>query len=134
MQPIPTLEQVVTLVRSSAGIDPATTVRGYTRLQSDLGIWGDDVTQLLLDAEDQFSVQFPSDSEESCKLFSLKDGEQVFQDEVHILTPLFAFFRLLSGKSGDIRDLTVSEFHAAISRLTAAAPRPNKSLERTREG
>ena len=134
MQSLPTLEQVVTLVRQSAGIDPATPVRGSARLQSDLGIWGDDVTHLLLDAENQFSVRFPTNSEESRELFSLKQGERVFKDEVHLLTPLFALFRLLSAKSGDVRDLTVSELHAAICRLTALAPRPNKLLERTREG
>lgn len=73
----PSLAEVIHLIRSCCDSCPAF-ITAETRLVSELGFCGEDIEELVLEAEWRFGVKFPSDEEVLRNLFSLKQHEYLF--------------------------------------------------------
>jgi hypothetical protein len=113
MSSSPTLEQVATFVGKVSGVAPSVVIHAHTRLETDLGIYGDDGDALLLGLQSEFGIAFPRDKEAFRMLFSLGRDQRLFSDDVHLLTPVVGLLRRLTG-SAQPRDLTVGELREVI--------------------
>jgi acyl carrier protein len=109
----PTLEQVAAFVGKVSGVAPTFTIHADTRLEADLGIYGDDGDALLMDLESEFGIVLPRDKEAFRMLFSLDRKQHLFSDELHLLTPVVGLVRRLTGATRS-RDLTVGELREVI--------------------
>ena len=113
MSSSPTLEQVSAFLRQVSGVSPSFAIQADTRLESDLGIYGDDGDALLMGLESEFGIVLPRDKESFRMLFSLGPDQHLFSDELHLLTPVVGLLRRLTGSTGS-RDLTVGELREVI--------------------
>jgi hypothetical protein len=100
-------------VRKVSGVPPAFTIRADTRLESDLGVYGDDGDMLLQGIESEFGIQLPRNKETFRMLFSLRPGQYLFSDESHLLSPIAWAMRRLKGATAP-RDVTVGELREVI--------------------
>ncbi|HKD61397.1 MAG TPA: DUF1493 family protein [Terracidiphilus sp.] len=78
-----------------------------TQFERDLGITGDDGTELLEAVQERYGIEFTSES------FGLEFNEYVFRSEGFELFPIF--FQSLFGKpTPEVRSFTVGELYEAV--------------------
>jgi hypothetical protein len=116
------LAEVVAFVREFTRAGRSTAVSGNTRIEADLGITGDDGSELLATAEERFGADFGDDLRTA---FRLGPEEFLFHSEGTPIPGADVLSRWLTGSPRpNVRDLTVDELHQAILRCTVASPEP----------
>lgn len=115
-----TLDDVITFIRADQYIGEGTPITATTLLEADLGITGDDGSELLEGLQKHFAISFagPGGLREA---FGLQPGEYLFHSEG------LGFFRWLAGCFGkdieNVKPLSVGELHRVIERLSGDIPR-----------
>jgi hypothetical protein len=113
LRPEPSLEEVIQCVRDSSG-DRKTAIDEHTWLEKDLGITGDDGSELIEEAELRFGVSL---FDEEGNAFGLKENEYLFTAEGLDLLGICQFIDWLRGiPRSVITDLNVGQLHQALVR------------------
>ena len=112
----PSFSDVAEFVRAFAGLGRTRIIAPQTFLDADLGITGDDGSDLLLEAAEHFSSRLLG-ADGYTTTFSLAQNECLFGSEGLDLLGIGALAYRLSGQPKNVvRDLTVGELHNAICR------------------
>ena len=120
----PTFDQFAGFLRDWARIPIHTRIRRETRLECDLGITGDDGTDLLRQTELTFGVRLSSQPDGFRSTFALARNESLFHSEgFHPLSFLPLVGRWFSGEV--VHPLTVGELFDAVIQAGSA----NRSRE-----
>ena len=113
--PAPSFDQFVAFLREAQGIRTRISITPATRLEKDLGITGDDGTDLLVETEKQFGVKLWSEEHGYRQTFHLGPDEYLFHSEGF---DIFWLIRRLLGRPDPVRELTVGELHEAVCRAS----------------
>lgn len=111
----PTFEEFSDFIREVAGLPASTEITPATRFEKDLGITGDDGSDLLTDVERKFGVLLHSKEDGYRKTFNLEQNEFLFNSEGFNPFQLITMLLKKSGKS-KVRDFTVGELFEAVCR------------------
>lgn len=111
--------EIEEFVRRHQRIPASTLITPETQFERDLGITGDDGSELLVDAETYFNVSFDTDAHTSEDIFKLADNEFLFHGE-GVVWPSSIFSRYT------VRSFSVGELHEAISKLQAEKEGSNR--------
>ena len=109
---IPSFDQFVAFVREFAGISPKVEIAHPTRFECDLGITGDDGSDLLQATGRRFAVQLSSEEHGYRLTFGLGPNEYLFHSEG------FDLFGLCS-RGSSVREFTIGELYDAMCRKTS---------------
>lgn len=103
-----TFHNLVSLIRELQGISNKTEINESTLLENDLGITGDDGSELLEAIETRFNLSFESDSGPSLReIFNLEKDQYLFHSEgVDFLGLIASFF---GKKTQNVKPLSVGE-------------------------
>lgn len=112
-----TFEDVEAFVRDFAGLQRKRVITPDTRLENDLGITGDDGSELLEKAAAHFGVQLADPVHGYRPTFGLGENEYLFTSEGLDLIGIGELIRKLRKQPRPIiRDLSMQELHNAILR------------------
>lgn len=106
----PSFEQFIAFIREFAVLSTSTVITPATRFEKDLGITGDDGTELLEGVEKRFGVQLSSVEHGVRPVFNLKPNENLFHSEGFDLVGL--------SSSESVREFTVGELYDAVCRAS----------------
>ena len=110
-------EQVCQIIRDQCQLNPDESISPETQFERDLGITGDDGSEILDGVAEYYGIQFTADS------FGLQPNEFLFSSEGIDLFP--AFIRILFNKpEPEVRSFTVGELYDAVVKEVAKAPQP----------
>lgn len=116
-----TLDDVITFIRADQYIGEGTPITATTLLEADLGITGDDGSELLEGLQKHFAISFAGPDGSLREAFGLQPGEYLFHSEG------LGFFQWLAGCFGkdieNVKPLSVGELHRVIARLSGDIPR-----------
>ena len=102
----PSFERFCEMIREKSGFSQSKLITPDTQFERDLGITGDDGSELLETIERNYHIQFTPGS------FSLGPDERLFHDEGW---DLFVPLRILLRKSDPkVRSFTVGDLYAAL--------------------
>ncbi len=105
-------------------------VRSETRLESDLGVTGDDGEELLKAVAKEFGVALANPDDGYRTTFSLSPNEYLFSSEGFDLLGIGSLIGRIGGTPNHIvRDLTIGQLHTAIVRKVANAGRLNSGFD-----
>jgi hypothetical protein len=107
----PSFDQFSAFVREFSQIPRKTAITTSTRFEKDLGITGDDGTDLLEATEKRFGVELGSEAHGKRPSFNLGVDEYLFHGEGF---DLFGFVRRLRGNGRTVREFTVGELYNAV--------------------
>ena len=114
----PTFNEVVTFIRSFAALNEKKAIVSETKLDFELGITGLDGNDFLSEAENHFSVSFPSDEENFRRLFELDENEYLFGPEGLDILGIGKLIRWIKKEPEPIvKDLSVGKFHQVLNKL-----------------
>ena len=120
----PTLENLVSFVRDFAGISPRKAISSETRLDTDLGITGDDGDAFLKDVAERFDAELATPHDGYRSTFGLGPNEYLFHSEGVSLFGVGPLLARLIRRGPDVpttvRDLTVGELLSAVLRTKRA--------------
>ena len=108
----PSLEGVSQFVRGFASSRHV--LEPVTRIEKDLSITGDEAVDLLVAAEERFSVQFDSRDGDFRRIFDLGPNECLFHSEGFLIDFPDLIRRLRGKPRMEVKDLTIRELHSAI--------------------
>ncbi|MCY1700976.1 hypothetical protein OVA10_23490 [Lelliottia sp. SL45] len=113
----PSLAEVIHLIRSCSDSCPAF-ITAETRLVSELGFCGEDIEELILEAEWRFGVKFPTAGGALRNLFSLKQHEYLVTPQQSLqLSPTWLLLQL-RGESLPVQaDICVENFYRGLISL-----------------
>ena len=103
-----TLPELIDFIRENQGIARSKPVLVASYLEKDLGITGDDGSDLLEAIQDRYSISFTMDS------LGLSKGQSIFHTEGMRVFQLIA--SLVGRDSENVKDITVGELYLAICR------------------
>ena len=111
--PIPSFEAVVSWIRKWCHITQEKAITPETQFERDLGITGDDGSELVEAALRHFGIHLAIDGPRSiCALFNLKPKEYLFHSEgfgiIFEITTLFG--------ASEVRAFTVGELREAVKK------------------
>ena len=119
--PGPSFEEVANFVQHLTGVRNGYPISGETRLETDLGVTGDDGSALLDEASKRFSAAVTSDIDGYRTTFALAPNEDLFSEEGLDLLGICLLVRWLRKELRSIvRDLTIAQLHDAILRTRSA--------------
>jgi acyl carrier protein len=108
-------EEVCQIIRDQAQLDPDERITPETQFERDLGITGDDGSEIIDSVEKHYGIQFTPDS------FGLEPNEYLFNSEGIDLIP--GFLRILFNKpEPEVRSFTVGELYDAVVKELSKAP------------
>ena len=108
------IENLVTLIRTTQGISKNKVINESTLLESDLGITGDDGRELLEEIENQFNLSFVGKDGTHKEFFDLENNQYLFHSEGVDLFGIFSFF--LGRKTENVKSISVGELYNAASK------------------
>lgn len=115
MQYNPTIDNLITFIREHQRIPARINITPATRLEDNLGITGDDGSELLEALEKQFDVSFKGADGTLRTTFGLEEDEHLFHSEG---IGFFNFIaRLFARDLEKVRPLTVKRLFHVISSL-----------------
>ena len=107
-----TLAEVIAYIRESQGITEAKAITDATLLERDLGITGDDGSELLEDLQKWFGVSFAGADGTLREAFGLEKDEYLFHSEgVSLLLMIANLFGFSIEK---VKPLSVGQLHHVI--------------------
>ncbi|GAA5172832.1 DUF1493 family protein [Viridibacterium curvum] len=107
-----TLAEVIACIRDSQGIKEAKPISEATLLERDLGITGDDGSELLEELQKRFGVSFTGADGTLREAFGLEEDEYLFHSEG---MSLFLMIANLFGFSIEkVKPLSVAQLHHVI--------------------
>ena len=113
----PSLAEVIHLIRSRCDSAPVF-ITTETRLVSELGFCGEDIVELLHEAEWWFGVRFPADENALGDLFSLRPHEYFLTPQQGLpLSPTWLRCRLRGMPWPTQADIRVGDFSRALTVL-----------------
>jgi len=113
-----TFEQFAELVRHFAGCSSKVQITRATKFQDDLGITGEDGTELLIETEKHYGVLLHSEEHGFRVTFNLAPNEYLFNSEGFNAFELLG--RLFGVKEGStVREFTVGELYDAVTKKDA---------------
>jgi len=81
MKQKPTLDDLISLIRTHQCISEQITINGSTLLEKDLGITGDDGSELLEEIENKYDISFSGENGTIQGAFELEEDEYLFHSE-----------------------------------------------------
>lgn len=115
----PGLQEVIAFVRHQSAIGDTEPIGAQTCLEADLGVSGDDGSELLLAAENHFSVILSTPDGSLSPLFGLGANEYLFSAEGMDWPLGYSFRWLFNQPTPVMHDLTAGELHAVLVQLRA---------------
>lgn len=109
----PTFEEFTEFLRSFASLSSKKQISAMTLFEDDLGITGDDGSDLLEETEKRFGVKLSSEEHGYMETFNLGPNEYLFNSEG---MDLLGFFKGLFGTKEIVRAFTVGELYDAVCR------------------
>ncbi len=106
-----TLDNLIAVIREKQGISEKKLITGYTALESDLGITGDDGIELLEEIEKQFSLSFAGEDGTIRAVFDLEKNEYLFHSEG--FNPFASLLLLFGIDSEKVKPVTVGQLYEA---------------------
>ena len=110
----PSFDQFVLFLREFCALSPKVEISRSTRFERDLGITGDDGSDLLQETERRFAIRLSSKEHGYRRTFSLGPDEYLFHSEG------FDFLGLFS-RGISVREFTVGELYDAVCGATSHA-------------
>lgn len=107
-----TLAEVIACIRESQCIGEAKAITDATLLERDLGITGDDGSELLEDLEKRFAVSFAGADGTLREAFGLEKDEYLFHSEG--FNPLLMVANLFGFSIEKVKPLSVGQLHHVI--------------------
>ncbi len=110
---IPSFTEFAEFVRAWACISRKKIICPETRFEDDLGITGDDGTDLLAETEKHFRIRLSSDEDGYRQTFQLEPGEFLFHSEGFSIN-VFEFIPLFRSPAPRVKAFQVGELHSAV--------------------
>ncbi|MDB9744271.1 DUF1493 family protein [Fibrobacterales bacterium] len=102
---------LVSFIRHNERISKKVKITEDTLLEKDLGITGDDGSELLQAIEKQFSFSFSDESGSIDKIFNLGKNEYLFHSEG--FNPFNLLFKLIDRKKENVNRLSIKKLYQA---------------------
>jgi acyl carrier protein len=106
-----TLENLISIIRECQGFSEKDRITEASLLEKDLGISGDDGSELLEAIEKQFDISFAGSDGSLRDAFGLSEGQYLFHSEGMNLFWLIA--SLFGRGSENVKSITVGELYLA---------------------
>ncbi|MDO6388474.1 DUF1493 family protein [Uliginosibacterium sp. 31-12] len=107
-----TVAEVIACIRESQGIKETKSITSDTLLERDLGITGDDGSELLEELQKHFGISFAGEDGTLREAFGLKKDEYLFHSEG------FSLFLMMANRFGfsleKVKPLSVGQLHRVI--------------------
>lgn len=116
MNPVATLDDLISLIRKHQGISPKKEITENTLVEDDLGITGDDGCELLEAIEKKFDISFAGPNSSLRDAFGLSEGQFLFHSEGMCLFWLIA--SLVGRDPENVKAITVGDLFRAMSKAS----------------
>jgi hypothetical protein len=112
MDRLATIDDVISAVRKYHGLSESYVITPKSLLESDLGITGDDGSDLFTDLEGEFKIKFSDEKTSFRQTFGLEENQFLFHSEV--TNPFTAILNLFGYCKENVKPISIGELHKVI--------------------
>jgi hypothetical protein len=116
-----TLDNLIEVIRESQGISQKKLITEHTALEHDLGITGDDSSELLEEIEKHFSLSFIGEDGTIRDVFGLEDHQYLFHSEG--FNPFGWLLSIFGKHTSKVKPITVGQLYEAAVKAKRRANR-----------